>query len=1278
MIRVPHELGRLLAGEIARHLPRVRAAETDAIQMRAALHALKGSAGMAGFTELALVIAQLAHRVQLGDPGARADVLVLLEGALARLEADLPPFESVWPAPPPLLAPASLEAKYRSEYLIAIHERLAELDAVPAADGDPIAGMERALRSVHAMKGAAAALGDDVTSWYCHGLESELRRVARQPGTARVALSELGRHRALLTLLIEDPKRGLLELRALAKPRPIETTETTRLEARISSSEREETAESPLKVPVHTLDTFSERLERIDLVYDELLRSGDLARRLSVRLRDTASVLSETRRQLSEPEGNPRGRAAALARIERASVHLRTSANNAERGAGIFRRNAEFLRARSTEMRRELAGLRRGSLQGLFERVKRATLRHADELNKLVSVEIIAREVAFDQRIAERLFDVVLQLAGNALVHGIEAPEARLATGKAAHGRITLDAEQIGDWLRVTISDDGRGADIARIREVAVQAGAASPEAARHAQEDELLALLFLPGITTHQRVDLLAGRGLGLDLVADTVRRMGGSIRLKRRLDGGFLASFEMPSDQRVVEVLWLEEQGQRFALPVSFVGKVAPPPDTPPAPVRLARCLGQPCLARAPVSLELAVYGVAPIRIGLDAVGEIEQVVLRSLPELLAERGPYAGAVLRSDGSLHLALDAPLWPRGPGSPVLRSRRERAPNHHPPDRGRPERRPGPARSSRLVRRSGSRARPRHRTAMADPRSPVRGDPGVFSSLERCRRTACLGHGDGAGGAAKRSWPSSLDRPSGFRTRRAQTLAAAGSAVLERAGHCALRGDGLFEGRRAPRLLFGYCGGRPRDAHHLGPEHGRHFARDAMTPRTHARYHGRALKRALLVSVTLGALLACEDRKREAGHGTGTTEPSPNATILPAPLASGIEGVNGSKPSGDEADHRDAGHASPDAGTVAPEAPPEPRSVREDQALPGETPHETSGLSLNARLRWVETAGPPRLPEQNLEGGQRARDASEFEIAIDLAGGRMRWAFASPAFTLPTGSELHARDDLYGYSLLWPNRAIYTVLQPGTLRSVLAEQRADVMPLVRARFGALSPGSLLGFKTDRTELVTPIGRLELEQAHAPTPGILESHLARVGRACAACYSSCSARYRTIRCAAPIWCLVAPNTPGPMANASDSRSLACSRQNELDPVALAMPPAGAEYRQSESPAPAPSALLSESELSDLRLRAAPRTERVDPSAPKAGLLVVNHSESLRYITVDGAKAARLLPGAEVLLLGLRPGKYQLAARDFFGGEESLQRLTEVPARFSLGEEPEKNH
>ena len=138
-----------------------------------------------------------------------------------------------------------------------------------------------------------------------------------------------------------------------------------------------------------------------------------------------------------------------------------------------------------------------------------------------------------------------------------------------------------------------------------------------------------------------------------------------------------------------------------------------------------------------------------------------------------------------------------------------------------------------------------------------------------------------------------------------------------------------------------------------------------------------------------------------------------------------------------------------------------------------------------------------------------------------------------------------------------------------------------------------------------------------------------------------------------------------------------RGVALTACSDLNPSAFS-PPLTAQFRQSELPAPSPGALLSDSELGELRLRPAQRSERPEVNAPKSGLLLVNHSESLRYVSVDGALAARLAPGAELLLSGLHVGKYQISARDFLSGEDALSKIVEVPARFVIGEDLEKAH
>jgi two-component system chemotaxis sensor kinase CheA len=180
-------------------------------------------------------------------------------------------------------------------------------------------------------------------------------------------------------------------------------------------------------------------------------------------------------------------------------------------------------------------------------------------------------------------------------------------------------------------------------------------EQAERSLEGELLLILFLPGLTTSTRADLLRGRGLGLDLAEDAVRRLGGTLHLRIGENAGLVATLEVPSDQSVVDVLWLREAGDDYALPVDFTGRVERTRGGFSG-VRLATCLGRSTREQAPVSVELRVEGALPVAIGVEQVVAVESVAIRSVPSLIALAGPFSGAVLRPDGHLKLALDVPL----------------------------------------------------------------------------------------------------------------------------------------------------------------------------------------------------------------------------------------------------------------------------------------------------------------------------------------------------------------------------------------------------------------------------------------------------------------------------------------------------------------------------------------------------------------------------------------------------------------------------------------------
>ena len=256
-----------------------------------------------------------------------------------------------------------------------------------------------------------------------------------------------------------------------------------------------------------------------------------------------------------------------------------------------------------------------------------------------------------DRRLADALLEPLLQLARNAVAHGIESPEDRAKSGKEAAGTIRFSARKAAGRLRVTVADDGAGVDVSDLRERAVASGLLTSALAARAQDDALLGLLFMPGFTTRDAAGLLAGRGIGLDIALASVQKLGGRIHLSSRKGEGLVASVEVPVESGFATVLWVEASHERYALLAADVVAVHRPENNR-AP-HLTACIGDGAAIAGPFAIELASHQ-GNAHVSVDAVLNLEELVVRPLPPLVAGMGPFAGALVRGDGTVRLALDA------------------------------------------------------------------------------------------------------------------------------------------------------------------------------------------------------------------------------------------------------------------------------------------------------------------------------------------------------------------------------------------------------------------------------------------------------------------------------------------------------------------------------------------------------------------------------------------------------------------------------------------------
>lgn len=201
---------------------------------------------------------------------------------------------------------------------------------------------------------------------------------------------------------------------------------------------------------------------------------------------------------------------------------------------------------------------------GAFPRMVRDIGR---ELGKQVRFEVVGERTQVDRDILERLEAPLGHLLRNALDHGLESSEERIAAGKPAEGSIRLEARHHAGALQIIVADDGRGIDIERIRAAVVRRKLASEETAAGLSESELLEFPFLPGFTMKEEVTEISGRGVGLDVVQEMVRQVRGRVRIAARPGEGTQFTLELPLTLSVLRSLLAEIGGEPYAFPFAHI---------------------------------------------------------------------------------------------------------------------------------------------------------------------------------------------------------------------------------------------------------------------------------------------------------------------------------------------------------------------------------------------------------------------------------------------------------------------------------------------------------------------------------------------------------------------------------------------------------------------------------------------------------------------------------------------------------------------------------------
>lgn len=187
----------------------------------------------------------------------------------------------------------------------------------------------------------------------------------------------------------------------------------------------------------------------------------------------------------------------------------------------------------------------------------------ARQLGKSVHFELLGQRTNVDREILEKLESPLTHLIRNAVDHGLDTPAERAAAGKPEHGRIVVEARHAAGMLSITISDDGRGVDLDRLRQKIIDKKLQKPDIVKNLNEKELLDFLFLPGFSTAEKVTDVSGRGVGLDVVHSTIYAVGGNLKITTKKGLGTTFHLMLPITLSVLRAVLCEIAGEPYAFP-------------------------------------------------------------------------------------------------------------------------------------------------------------------------------------------------------------------------------------------------------------------------------------------------------------------------------------------------------------------------------------------------------------------------------------------------------------------------------------------------------------------------------------------------------------------------------------------------------------------------------------------------------------------------------------------------------------------------------------------
>jgi two-component system chemotaxis sensor kinase CheA len=323
------------------------------------------------------------------------------------------------------------------------------------------------------------------------------------------------------------------------------------------------------------------------------------------------------------------------------------------------------------ELQEAVMAIRTQPVKSVFQRMPRLVRETAAQTGKEVRLEIEGEATEVDKTVIERLGEPLTHMIRNAVDHGLETPEERVAAGKPAEGTVKLSAEHRGGRIVIEVADDGRGINRSKVRQKAIERGLISPNS--NLSDEEIDNLIFLPGFSTATTVSNISGRGVGLDVVRRNIMDLGGRITIGSNSGKGSKFSLTLPLTLAVLDGMIVAVGEQTFVLPLSHIIESLLPKSSdvkafgsngmllnvrgvyvPLVSVgRLLRVPGASYDLQNSVVILVESEGVGRMALAVDAIVGQRQVVIKSFESNIGHIDGIAAATILGDGRVALILD-------------------------------------------------------------------------------------------------------------------------------------------------------------------------------------------------------------------------------------------------------------------------------------------------------------------------------------------------------------------------------------------------------------------------------------------------------------------------------------------------------------------------------------------------------------------------------------------------------------------------------------------------